>query len=99
MVLMPGGDGDELEPKIEGMRAAVAKAGGMTPEPTALSLSVGVARFPEDGVDAEELLAEADRRMYKSKRLHKKERPVTRILALAAEIREIEPPVVTVGTP
>jgi hypothetical protein len=44
-----------------------------------LSLSVGQAVYPEDGRDAEELLAEADRRMYiekqqqnthKSRRLH-----------------------------
>ncbi len=30
-----------------------------------LTASVGVANFPVDGSDAEQLLAEADRRMYK----------------------------------
>jgi GGDEF domain-containing protein len=40
-----------------------------------LSMSVGVATFPDDGSDAEDLLAEADRRMYKSKRLRKKVTP------------------------
>jgi GGDEF domain-containing protein len=35
-------------------------------------MSVGVATYPDDGSDAEDLLAEADRRMYKSKRLRKK---------------------------
>ena len=32
-----------------------------------LSLSIGGASYPADGADAEELLAEADRRMYKAK--------------------------------
>ncbi len=43
-----------------------------TPEPCALSMSVGVAIYPDDGTDAEYLLAEADRRMYKSKRQRRK---------------------------
>ena len=33
-----------------------------------LTVSIGVAHFPNDGNDAEQLLAEADRRMYKEKR-------------------------------
>ena len=56
------------------MRVVARKAGEATPEPSALSISVGIANFPEDGTDAEQLLAEADRRMYKGKRLRKKER-------------------------
>ena len=39
-----------------------------------IRLSVGEAFYPEDGTDAEQLLAEADRRMYKSKHLHKADR-------------------------
>jgi len=35
-----------------------------------LSLSVGAAAYPKDGQDAEELLAEADRRMYVTKQEH-----------------------------
>lgn len=35
-----------------------------------LSLSLGVAFYPQDGLDAEALLAEADRRMYAAKRRH-----------------------------
>jgi diguanylate cyclase (GGDEF)-like protein/putative nucleotidyltransferase with HDIG domain len=35
-----------------------------------LSLSLGCAIFPEDGMDAEKLLAEADRRMYIEKQEH-----------------------------
>jgi len=36
-----------------------------------LALSVGCAFFPDDGADAEKLLAEADRRMYVQKQEHK----------------------------
>jgi len=35
-----------------------------------LSMSAGVAFYPEDGQNAEQLLAEADRRMYATKRSH-----------------------------
>jgi diguanylate cyclase (GGDEF)-like protein/putative nucleotidyltransferase with HDIG domain len=72
VLLIPGGTVDELEQTIDRMRLIAKKAGDSTPEPAALSMSVGVASFPEDGSDAEDLLAEADKRMYKSKRLRKK---------------------------
>jgi diguanylate cyclase (GGDEF)-like protein/putative nucleotidyltransferase with HDIG domain len=39
-----------------------------------LSLSLGCAVFPEDGMDAEKLLAEADRRMYIEKQEHHQRR-------------------------
>jgi diguanylate cyclase (GGDEF)-like protein len=35
-----------------------------------LSLSLGCSNFPDDGMDAEKLLAEADRRMYIEKQEH-----------------------------
>jgi diguanylate cyclase (GGDEF)-like protein len=35
-----------------------------------LSLSLGAAFYPQDGVEAEQLLAEADRKMYMAKKLH-----------------------------
>jgi diguanylate cyclase (GGDEF)-like protein len=74
VMLIPGSDVDELERKINAMRAVVRNAGDAAPEPCPLSMSVGVATYPEDGTDAEDLLAEADRRMYKSKRQRKKDR-------------------------
>ncbi len=43
-----------------------------------LSLSVGCAVFPQDGADAEKLLAEADRRMYLQKQEHRVLRPLNR---------------------
>ena len=44
-------------------------------------MSVGVAFYPDDGSDAEELLAESDRRMYKSKRLRKRSAGVPALLS------------------
>src|SRR5580698_1912239 len=75
VILSSGGNDEELDAKIDRMRSVAKKAGDSTPEPSALSMSVGVAIYPEDGKDAEDLLAEADRRMYKSKRLRKKSPP------------------------
>ena len=52
-------------------------------------MSVGEAFFPEDGQDAEQLLAEADRRMYKTKQAEKQkeviplEQPVSEEALLA----------------
>jgi GGDEF domain-containing protein len=42
------------------------------PAASGISMSIGEAYYPDDGSDAEELLAEADRRMYKSKHLRKR---------------------------
>jgi diguanylate cyclase (GGDEF)-like protein len=74
VVLISGRAVEELEETIDRMQAVAREAGDTTPEPSTLSMSVGVAIFPEDGVDAETLLAEADRRMYKGKRMRKKDR-------------------------
>ncbi|HEX4134654.1 MAG TPA: HD domain-containing phosphohydrolase [Bryobacteraceae bacterium] len=76
VLLIPGAKGEELDLKIERLRTVAKRAGDTTPEPSILSMSVGVATYPDDGSDAEDLLAEADRRMYKSKRLRKKSAPV-----------------------
>jgi diguanylate cyclase (GGDEF)-like protein len=88
VLLIPGGNVDEIELKIDRMRQVAKRAGDSTPEPSVLSMSVGVATYPDDGSDAEDLLAEADRRMYKSKRLRKK----------TASVISIEPPQVSVAS-
>jgi diguanylate cyclase (GGDEF)-like protein/putative nucleotidyltransferase with HDIG domain len=51
-----------------------------------LSLSVGCAVFPQDGADAEKLLAEADRRMYLQKQEHRVLRPLNRFGAPGAAL-------------
>jgi diguanylate cyclase (GGDEF)-like protein/putative nucleotidyltransferase with HDIG domain len=71
VMLIPGGDERLLAGRIEQIRKVASLAGEITPEPCQLSISAGVATYPQDGADAEELLAEADRRMYKSKRMRR----------------------------
>jgi diguanylate cyclase (GGDEF)-like protein/putative nucleotidyltransferase with HDIG domain len=88
VLLIPGGNVDEIELKIDRMRQVAKRAGDSTPEPCLLSMSIGVATYPDDGSDAEDLLAEADRRMYKSKRQRKK----------TASVVSIEPPQVSVAS-
>lgn len=76
--------GDEFVIVAPGLSASAAEARGICLSELAgnagrevcavewLSLSVGCAIYPEDGVDAEKLLAEADRRMYMQKQEHHK---------------------------
>lgn len=86
--LFPAFDPDKLSERIESLRNITLEAGATTPDPSYLSMSIGVATFPEDGSDAEELLAEADRRMYKSKHLRKKERAADEVNLLREAARE-----------
>ena len=67
---------DAAGKKAEQMRALARQAGSEVCGEDILSLSVGRAMYPEDGKDAEQLLAEADRRMYleKQKQLSYKDR-------------------------
>jgi diguanylate cyclase (GGDEF)-like protein len=71
VVLLPGVDPLDVEAKIAHFRTVVRDVGRALFAGNALTASVGAAHFPGDGNDAEQLLAEADRRMYKEKRAHK----------------------------
>jgi hypothetical protein len=76
VVVAPGLAADSAGKKAEQLRALAKQAGHEVCGEDILSLSVGRAIFPEDGKDAEQLLAEADRRMYmeKQKQLAYKDR-------------------------
>jgi diguanylate cyclase (GGDEF)-like protein/putative nucleotidyltransferase with HDIG domain len=76
VVIAPGLTADVAGKKAEQMKALARQAGTDVCGEDILSLSVGRALFPEDGKDAEQLLAEADRRMYleKQKQLSYKDR-------------------------
>jgi|GEM_PF-57487 len=76
VVVAPGLAADAAGKKAEQMRALAKQAGTEVCGEEILSLSVGRAMYPEDGKDAEQLLAEADRRMYleKQKQLAYKDR-------------------------
>jgi diguanylate cyclase (GGDEF)-like protein/putative nucleotidyltransferase with HDIG domain len=70
VVIAPGLTADAAGKKAEQMRALARQAGNEVCGEDLLSLSVGRALYPEDGNDAEQLLAEADRRMYLEKQKH-----------------------------
>src|SRR5271167_2939630 len=76
VVIAPGLAADAAGKKVEQLRALARQAGSDVCGEDILSLSVGRAVYPEDGKDAEQLLAEADRRMYleKQKQLTYKDR-------------------------
>jgi diguanylate cyclase (GGDEF)-like protein/putative nucleotidyltransferase with HDIG domain len=78
VVIAPGLATDAATKKAEQMRVLARQAGAEVCGEELLSLSVGRANYPEDGKDAEQLLAEADRRMYleKQKQLSYKDRRV-----------------------
>src|SRR5277367_4726037 len=67
VVIAPGLSPDAAGKKAEQMRALARQAGSEVCGEDILSLSVGRALYPEDGNDAEQLLSEADRRMYLEK--------------------------------
>jgi diguanylate cyclase (GGDEF)-like protein/putative nucleotidyltransferase with HDIG domain len=70
VLLLPGSDRKSIQGRIAEIRQ-IAIGTGM-PAGSGVSMSLGEAYYPEDGSDAEELLAEADKRMYKAKQLRKK---------------------------
>ena len=71
VILLPGSDRDAVLRRISEFQSIACDAGGTV---GVVNLSVGESFYPDDGSDAEQLLAEADRRMYKSKHLSKAER-------------------------
>jgi diguanylate cyclase (GGDEF)-like protein/putative nucleotidyltransferase with HDIG domain len=70
VVLLPGVRPTDVEAKTEQFRAVVEQVCRTLFHESLLSISIGVAHFLIDGNDAEQLLAEADRRMYKEKQTH-----------------------------
>jgi len=74
VLLMPGSDRESIQGRIAELRQISIEAGGTSQ--VSVSMSLGEACYPEDGSDAEELLAEADKRMYKAKQTNRRHRIV-----------------------
>ncbi len=72
VLLLPGNDRKTIQGRIAEIRQLAVGAGMVAGG--GVSMSIGEAYFPDDGSDAEELLAAADKRMYKSKQMRKKPR-------------------------
>jgi diguanylate cyclase (GGDEF)-like protein/putative nucleotidyltransferase with HDIG domain len=67
VVIAPGMTADAAVKKADQMRELARQVGQEICQEDILSLSVGRSMYAVDGLDAEELLAEADRRMYLEK--------------------------------
>jgi len=78
VVLLPGVRSMDVERKLDQFRAVVKQVCLNLFNESLLSISIGVAHFLVDGSDAEQLLAEADRRMYKEKQTRHKVQPPVR---------------------
>jgi diguanylate cyclase (GGDEF)-like protein/putative nucleotidyltransferase with HDIG domain len=70
IVIAPGMTREAADEKAMIINNLAVEAGREVCGEDILSISVGVAFFSEDGSDAEQLLAEADRRMYIVKQIH-----------------------------
>ena len=70
VVVVPGMTPEHMDAKVKQFQHIAESAGIQVCGDNLLSLSVGQAHYPQDGIDAEQLLAEADRRMYLAKREH-----------------------------
>jgi diguanylate cyclase (GGDEF)-like protein/putative nucleotidyltransferase with HDIG domain len=74
VILLPGSDREAVNRRISEFQSIACDATGAVNGVGVITLSVGEAFYPDDGSDAEQLLAEADRRMYKSKNSTKADR-------------------------
>ena len=70
VIVVPNMAPAALREKAALVTALAREAGRQVCGKDLLSSSVGAAFYPQDGLDAEQLLAEADRRMYADKQLH-----------------------------
>jgi diguanylate cyclase (GGDEF)-like protein/putative nucleotidyltransferase with HDIG domain len=89
VIVAPGLTPEAAKAKTSLLRELAKAAGCEVCREDILSLSVGQAVYPEDGYDAEELLAEADRRMYKEKKQQRsrKARTAPSLLVCRAVVR------------
>ncbi|HUM06418.1 MAG TPA: HD domain-containing phosphohydrolase [Terriglobales bacterium] len=70
VIVAPGLNREAADEKASRLNQLAILAGHKIAGRNLISLSVGTAFCPEDGYDAERLLAEADRRMYSMKQIH-----------------------------
>jgi diguanylate cyclase (GGDEF)-like protein/putative nucleotidyltransferase with HDIG domain len=71
VLVLPGLKPADLADKLRRIEKVVVEAGVAVCSEELIAISVGAAFYPQDGSDAEGLLAEADRRMYLTKQNHK----------------------------
>jgi diguanylate cyclase (GGDEF)-like protein len=79
VLVLPGMKVDAMGEKIVALAALASEVGRSICGENIISASVGVASWPQDGLTADELLAEADQRMYTNKNSLRMKRSVIRI--------------------
>jgi diguanylate cyclase (GGDEF)-like protein/putative nucleotidyltransferase with HDIG domain len=84
VLVLPGMQPDAVQDKILAVTALATEVGRAVCGESIISASVGVASWPDDGVTADELLGEADRRMYASKNSLRLKRPIARVIEESA---------------
>jgi len=67
VLILPASDRENMQHRIDELREIGGAAGCAITGMHAMTISIGEAFYPQDGADAEQLLAEADRRMYRAK--------------------------------
>jgi diguanylate cyclase (GGDEF)-like protein/putative nucleotidyltransferase with HDIG domain len=70
VLLLLGNDQSVVNRRIEELKQFVWHAGSSDEPYNRVSISIGAAIYPQNGGDADMLLAEADRSMYKAKQAH-----------------------------
>src|ERR1700733_12978862 len=78
VLVLPGMTANMIGDKILALSALASEVGQIICGVNIISVSTGVATWPADGITADELLAEADRRMYANKNSLKLKRPMVR---------------------
>lgn len=71
VVLLSGARPDEIEGRIDLLDREIRMAGRDICGHENAGISIGIARYPEDGTDAEALLSHAENEMYRNKRSRK----------------------------
>jgi diguanylate cyclase (GGDEF)-like protein len=95
VLVLAGLDPEDLPEKRARIEAVVREAGVAVCAEPLISISAGAAFYPEDGKDAEGLLAEADRRMYTAKQRAKhpgRESRSETLAALSAAVASADAP-------
>jgi diguanylate cyclase (GGDEF)-like protein len=93
VLLLPGASPDDIAVRMARLSDLVAAAGRRECDTSILRLSIGVSYYPDDGTDAEELLAKADARMYETKRKHHSEQNAAQDLTKLAQMVDGSQPI------
>jgi diguanylate cyclase (GGDEF)-like protein len=80
VLILPASDRSSMQHRIDELREIGGAAGCAVTGMQMMSMSIGEAFYPQDGADAEQLLAEADRRMYRAKQRSRLPRPAVAAL-------------------